>query len=328
MNIMVTGGAGYIGSVVTEDLVGQGYRVFAVDNLIRGNCAAVVPEAVFYQVDISDQNALENIFQSHRVEAVLHLAADTSVEESVAEPTRFFWNNVAGGINLLEAMLKHRVNKLVFSSTAAVYGQPDKLPVTESSPAKPINAYGESKLMFERVLSRYGDNFGMSSVSLRFFNVAGASQRFGADHHPESNLIPLIVKAALGQQDPLPVFGTDYETMDGTGIRDYIHVLDIAQALTLSLDYLQKNSGVKVYNLGNGGGYSVLQVIETARRVTGAEIPIQICPRRPGDPAKLIANSNVAKREIGWQPRYPELESIIESAWRWQKEHPQGYNNR
>ncbi len=328
MNVLITGGAGYIGSVVTEDLVGRGHRVIAVDNLVRGNRAAVVPEAVFYQADIGDQSALGNIFQSHRVDAVLHLAANTSVEESVAEPTRFFWNNVACGINLLETMLKHQVDKLVFSSTAAVYGQPDKLPVTESAPTKPINAYGESKLMFERLLGRYGDNFGMSSVSLRFFNVAGASRRFGADHHPDSNLIPRIVKAALGQQDRLPVFGTDYETIDGTGIRDYIHVLDIAQALTLSLDYLQKNSGVKVYNLGNDGGYSVFQVIEIARRVTGAEIPIQICPRRPGDPAKLIASSNVAKREIGWQPRYPELESIIESAWRWQKEHPRGYNNR
>ncbi len=328
MNILVTGGAGYIGSVVTEELASRGHQVIVIDNLKRGNRAAVIPEAIFYEADISNQEALENILQNSPVDAVIHLAADTSVEESVTDPGRFFWSNVGCGINLLDTMRKNGVDKLVFASTAAVYGQPEKLPVTESSPVKPINAYGESKLMFERILGWYGESYGLSSVSLRFFNVAGATERFGAGHSSESNLIPRVVKATLEPGEPVPVFGNDYETMDGTGVRDYIHVLDIVRALVLSLDYLRKHPGSKVYNLGNGGGYSVLQVIEAARRVTGAELPAKICPRRPGDPTKLVASSERAKREMGWQPEYTSLESIIESAWRWQKAHPQGYNKQ
>jgi UDP-glucose 4-epimerase len=327
MNIMVTGGAGYIGSILTEEMSRLGHQVVVVDNLKRGNRAAVIPEAVFYQADIGDQDTLEEILQRHRIEAVMHLAADTSVENSIAEPAKFFWNNIACGINLLECMLKQGTKRLVFSSTAAVYGQPEASSVTESSPKKPISAYGESKLIFERILNWYGKVYGLNSVSLRFFNVAGASERFGEDRTPETNLIPRIIKVALGEQECLSVYGSDYDTKDGTCVRDYIHVLDIIRAYVLALDYLEKNGGVKAYNLGNGGGYSVFETIEAARNVTGATIPVKLCPRRPGDPVKIVANADLAARDIDWKPRYPALESIIESTWRWQKEHPQGYNN-
>jgi len=328
MNILVTGGAGYIGSVLTEELVRQGHRVIVLDNLKEGHRAAVVSEAIFIQADLSDREPLQDVFRHHRVEAVMHLAADTSVEYSMAEPGRFFWNNVACGINLLECMLMGGVKKLVFSSSAAVYGQPKEVPITEAAPFSPINAYGESKAIFERILHWYGQAYGFRSVSLRYFNVAGASKRFGEDHHPETKLIPNIIKVALGQQEHIPIFGTDYDTQDGTCVRDYIHVLDIARAHILALNCLEGNAGSKAYNLGNGEGHSVIEVIEAARRVTGATIPVKVNPRRPGDPAKLVASSKLAEVEIGWKPEYPELESIIESAWQWQKEHPHGYNGR
>ena len=328
MNILVTGGAGYIGSIITEELVAKGHQVIVLDNLKQGHRAAIVPEAIFVEADIGDRETLEDVFDHYFIEAVMHLAADTSVEYSMAEPGRFFWNNVACGINFLECMLKYRVKKLVFSSSCAIYGQPKEVPVTEATPVNPINAYGESKAMFERILHWYGEAHGLSSISLRYFNVAGASKRFGADHHPETTLIPNIIKVALGQQDYIPIFGADYDTPDGTCIRDYVHVLDIARAHILALDYFKENTGSKIYNIGNGEGYSVIEVVKAARRVTGAAIPAKICPKRPGDPARLVASSKLAEVQMGWKPEYPELEGIIESAWQWQKEHPQGYNSR
>ena len=325
MNILVTGGAGYIGSIITEKLVAKGHQVIVLDNLKQGHRAAVVPEAILVEADIGDRETLEDVFNRYFIEAVMHLAAVTSVEYSIVEPGRFFWNNVACGINLLECMLKYRVKKLVFSSSCAVYGQPKEVPVTEVTPVKPINTYGDSKMMFERILHRYSEAYGLSSISLRYFNVAGASKRFGADHHPETSLIPNIIKVALGQQDYIPIFGADYDTPDGTCIRDYIHVLDIAQAHILTLNYFEENTGSKIYNIGNGEGYSVIEVIKAARRVTGAAITAKVRPKRPGDPARLVASSKLAEAQIGWKPKYPRLEDIIKSAWQWQKEHPQGY---
>lgn len=328
MNILVTGGAGYIGSVLTEALVARGHQVTVLDNLKQGHRAAVVPEATFIQADLGDKKVLEEVFHHNQIETVMHMAADISVEESMIEPGRFFWNNVACGINLLQCMLEYGARKLVFSSSAAVYGEPKEMPVTEASLVNPANAYGESKAVFERFLHWYGQAHSFSSISLRYFNVAGASQRFGADHYPETNLIPNLLKVALGQQDCIPLFGVDYDTKDGTCVRDYIHVLDIARAHILALNCFEGNTGSQVYNLGNGEGYSVMEVIETARRVTGAAIPVEVYPRRPGDPPALVASSELARVDMGWQPQYPELESIIDSAWQWQKEHPQGYEDR
>lgn len=327
MNILVTGGAGYIGSVLTEELVRQGSYVVVLDTLQQGHRAAVVPEAALVQADLADREALEDILPRHKIEVVMHLAADISVEQSMVEPGKFLQNNVFCGLNLLEAMVRHGVNKLVFSSSAAVYGQSEEPLVTEASPANPANVYGESKLIFERILYWYGRIHGISSVSFRYFNVAGASRRFGADHHPETTLIPTVLKVALGKQDCLSIFGADYATRDGTCIRDYIHVLDIARAHIQALARLGEDEGSRVYNLGNGEGYSVMEVIEAARRVTGAEIPVEIVDRRPGDTAKLVASSMLAEREIHWKPEYADLDSIVGSAWEWQKKHPQGYRS-
>ena len=326
MNILVTGGAGYIGSVLTEELVGQGHQVVVLDNLGRGHRAAVVPEAIFVQGDLGNRDSLEGVFQSHDIETVMHLAADTSVEQSMVEPGRFFSNNVTCGINLLECMVKYKVKRIIFSSSAAVYGQPKELLVTENHATNPVNTYGESKIMFERVLFWYGQAYGMSSIALRYFNVAGASSRFGQDHRPVTLLIPNVIRAASGQAEYIPIFGTDYDTRDGTCVRDYIHVIDIAHAHILALDYLRKNKTYKAYNLGNGEGYSVKEVVEAARRITGATIPVKTYPRRSGDPAQLVASSKLAELEMGWKPQRPELDDIIESAWQWQKEYPHGYN--
>lgn len=322
MNILVTGGAGYIGSVLTEELARQGHNVIVFDNLTQGHRAAVIPEAVFIHADLGDGEALEDTFQHHAIDAVMHLAADTSVANSMTEPGRFFQNNVACGVDLLECMLKHGVKKIIFSSSAAIYGQPEEIPVAETAPALPINAYGESKLIFERILKWYTQAKGLSSISLRYFNVAGASRRFGSDHYPETSLIPRVIRVALGQVEYLPVFGTDYDTEDGTCVRDYIHVLDIAQAHILALQHLEERAGIKVYNLGNGVGYSVMEVVEIAGKVTGTTIPVKVNARRNGDPACLVASSALARLELGWIPRYHGLESIVKSTWKWQKEHP------
>lgn len=324
MNVLVTGGAGYVGSIVAEELLKEGYKVIIVDNLQQGHQEAVLPEVEFIRADIGNFKALDEAFQRFRIDAVMHMAAETVVEYSMTAPGRYFQNNVVGGLNLLEVMLMHNVHRLVFSSSAAVYGEPKTIPIEEDHPKAPTNAYGESKLMFERILQWYGTAYGLKFISLRYFNAAGASLRLGEDHCPETHLIPNVLRVALGQASEVPIFGEDYPTKDGSCVRDYVHVLDIARAHILALNKLDDLSG-KVCNLGNGHGYSVNEVLEVARRVTGAEIGKKACARRQGDPAVLVASSELAKSELGWEPKYPRLESIIESAWEWMRMHPNGY---
>jgi len=325
MKVLVTGGAGYVGSIVTEELLKEGHHVIVLDNLQQGHRRAILPEAELVQADICDIKALGNVFGRCKIDAVMHMAAETVVEYSMSDPKRYFQNNVVGGINLLDTMIKHGVDTFIFSSSAAVYGEPQSIPVEESHPKLPVNAYGESKLMFERILEWYGKAYGLKHISLRYFNAAGASERLGCDQHPETHLIPNVLKAALNSDSPVTIFGTDYPTKDGTCIRDYIHVVDIAQAHVLALGKLENLTG-NVYNLGNGEGYSVLEVVETAKRVTGVDIPAIISSRRLGDPAVLVASSTRAKSELDWKPRFSELESIVESIWEWMKEHPSGYD--
>lgn len=324
--VLVTGGAGYIGSILTEELVDKGYKVVVLDNLQQGHRAAVVDEAIFVKGDLRSRGILKSIFSQHHIDVVMHLAADKSIERSMAEPGKFFRNNVVCGINLLECMIENGVSNLVFSSSAAVYGRPSEIPISEDAHKNPINVYGESKLMFERILHWYGEVHGLKSISLRYFNVAGASKRFGSDCHPETNLIPIIIKVALGQQKYLSVFGNDYDTKDGTCVRDYIHILDITGAHVLAAKHLDQQVNSKAYNLGNGEGYSVSEVIEAARRVTGAAIPIEFLPRRSGDPPKLVASSDLGRNGLGWELKHPGLEKIIESAWLWRRRYPEGYD--
>jgi UDP-glucose 4-epimerase len=327
MNILVTGAAGYIGSIVTEELIKEGHFVIALDNLRRGYRNAIHPDALFVLADIADSQKLAQLFSNNQIDAVLHLAAEVRVSESMSSPEKYFYTNVVSGITLLNTMLKHKVNKLVFSSTAAVYGNHVSVPVKETHSTLPINPYGESKLAFERVLHWYGIAYGLAFISLRYFNAAGASEMFGCDHENETLLIPNVLKVASGQQEYLPIFGADYPTRDGSCIRDYIHVVDIANAHILALKHLERGQANKVYNLGNGKGFSVLEVVEIARKVTGADISTVVRPRRDGDLPTIVASSELAKAELGWEPKYPELESIIASAWRWQKDHPYGYGS-
>ena len=324
MNILVTGGAGYVGSIVAEELLRTGNRVIILDNLQQGHEGAVPPGAEFISADICNAQALDAAFQHARIDAVMHMAAETVVEYSMTDPRRYFHNNIVGGMELLDAMLKREAYKLIFSSSAAVYGDPQRIPVDEDHPKLPVNSYGESKLMFERILEWYGKAYGLKHISLRYFNAAGASESLGEDHRPETHLIPNVLKAASSKNSSVPIFGTDYPTRDGSCIRDYVHVVDIAQAHVLALENLEKRHA-RAYNLGSGEGYSVLEVVEAAGQVTGLEIPVRISPRRPGDPAVLVASSGRAKSELGWKPRFPELGAIIESAWSWMKRHRQGY---
>lgn len=325
MNILVTGAAGYIGSVTTAELTKGGNSVIALDNLQQGHRQAVSPKAEFVQADLANSEEVEQVFLRHKIDAVIHLAAESIVTESITDPQKFFQSNVIYSMNLLDAMLKHGVPRLIFSSSAAVYGEPEAVPIKESETERPVNPYGESKLMFERILHWYGHAYGLKFISLRYFNAAGASEHLGEDHTPETHLIPNILKVALGQCSEIPVFGSDYPTKDGSCIRDYVHVLDIAKAHILSLEYIEKHTGNRAYNLGNNKGYSVLEVIETARQVTSSQIPIVIHPQRQGDPAVLVADSGLAKSELGWQPEFSTLENIIKSAWEWQKKYPHGY---
>lgn len=323
--ILMTGGAGYIGSIVAEELLKDGYEVVILDNLKQGHRDAIPLGAEFVLADIGSSQVLEEIFQRFRIEAVIHLAADSIIHVSMTDPRIHFQNNVVAGLNLLDAMLRSGVRKLVFSSTAAVYGDPETIPIEEEHPKVPLNAYGESKLFYEQVLKWYRGAYGLDFVALRYFNAAGASQRLGEDHRPETHLIPIVLRAALEKSNPVTIFGTDYPTRDGSCVRDYIHVVDIARAHILALERLAELGG-HVYNLGNGEGYTVMEVIKTARKVTGVSIPIQIGPRRPGDPATLVASSKLAQQELGWKTEYPELESIIRSSWQWMKKHPHGYS--
>jgi UDP-glucose 4-epimerase len=324
VQVLVTGGAGYIGSVVVEELLRDGHAVVVYDNLAKGHRGAVAPEAAFVEGDLRDGDRLRAALREHGVEAVVHMAADSLVGESVQDPAKYYRNNVGAGLALLDAMRDVGVARLVFSSTAAVYGEPAEQPIEESDPTAPTNPYGETKLAFERALAWYAPAYGLRYASLRYFNAAGATARCGEVHSPETHLIPLVLRAAAGQQPHVTVFGEDYPTRDGTCVRDYIHVVDLARAHVLALGILDERSAT--YNLGCGGeGYSVREVIEAARAVTGREVPVRLGPRRVGDPAVLIASSDRIKRELGWRPAQQDLRAIVASAWDWLQAHPQGY---
>lgn len=324
MKVLVTGAGGYIGSVVTEQLVEQGHDVVALDSLLHGFRAAVDPRAHFVQGDLRDGSWLASLLSRSPVDAVVHLAAEALIAESMTDPGRFFTANVIGGLNLLEAMTASGVRRIVFSSTAAVYGEPVSIPIVESAPHAPINSYGESKLAFERMLEWYRRAGRLKYVALRYFNACGATTRCGESHRPETHLIPILLEVALGQRDGIRLFGTDYDTPDGTCIRDYIHVSDIAQAHLLALREVYRIGG-QAFNMGNGAGYSNLEVVNTVRRVTGRDIPVAAEGRRPGDPARLIASHDRIRAELGWTPRYPGLGEMVETAWAWRLDHPKGY---
>lgn len=326
MNVLVTGGAGYIGSVVVAELLRDGHEVTVYDNLSKGHREAIAPGAEFVQADLREQERLRSAIRQRNVEAVIHMAADSLVGESVAHPSKYYQNNLVAGLTLLDAMLDEGVTRIVFSSTAAVYGEPAKQPIEESDPTHPTNPYGESKLAFERAMYWSAGAYGLRYVSLRYFNAAGCTQRCGECHHPETHLIPIVLQVAAGMRANVQIFGDDYPTRDGTCVRDYIHVVDLARAHVMALDVLEERSAI--YNLGCGGrGYTVKEVIECAQEVTGADISIQVGPRRNGDPAVLIASSEVIKREMRWSPQYQDLETIVRSAWTWLQEHPNGYES-
>jgi UDP-glucose 4-epimerase len=324
LKLLVTGGAGYIGSVLTEELVYDGHDVVVYDNLSKGHRRAVIQDAQFIEGDLMDNEKLRRTLREHQIEAAIHMAADSLVGESVNNPSKYYWNNVAAGLSLLDAMRDASVGRLVFSSTAAVYGEPEKQPIEESDATAPTNPYGESKLAYERALRWYESAYGLRYVSLRYFNAAGASRNYGEDHSPETHLIPLVLQAASGKLPRVEVYGSDYPTRDGTCVRDYIHVIDLARAHILALTKSAERSAI--YNLGCGGdGYTVNEVIDTARQVTEREISVKVGPRRSGDPAVLIASSERIKRELGWQPLLQDLHEIIRSAWEWSKRHSNGY---
>ncbi|HLK32991.1 MAG TPA: UDP-glucose 4-epimerase GalE [Terriglobales bacterium] len=326
MKVLVTGGAGYIGSVVSAELQQAGHEVVIFDNLSHGHRRAVIRGAELIVGELGDAAALTLALRQHRPDAVMHFAAFIEAGESMQVPERYFRNNSASTLTLLECMLQYGPRRLVFSSTAALYGDPEGTPIVEDAPLRPTNAYGESKLLVERMLAWFHRIHGLRYASLRYFNAAGAAGELGEDHHPESHLIPLVLQVALRKRPRIAIFGTDYATSDGTCVRDYIHVADLASAHVLALGALSQHEQL-IYNLGNGRGFSVRQVIEVARQVTGHEIPAQEAPRRPGDPAVLVASSDKIRRELGWKPRYPELEQIVASAWEWRRRRPDGYGD-
>lgn len=327
MTILVLGGAGYIGSHAVDQLINQGNKVVVVDNLLTGHRQAVHPEAVFYQGDIRDKAFLTDVFTKEDIDGVIHFAASSLVGESVEKPLKYFNNNVYGMQILLEVMQAFSVKHIVFSSTAATYGEPEQSPITEKTPTNPKNPYGESKLMMEKMMRWCDEAYGMKFVALRYFNVAGAKAdaTIGEDHDPETHLVPIILEAALGQREEVAIFGDDYDTPDGTCIRDYVHVEDLINAHLLALDYLQKGNESNVFNLGSNNGYSVKEMVEAARKVTQKDIPARIAPRRAGDPSTLVASSDKARAILGWAPKYTTVESIIETAWKWHVSHPNGY---
>jgi len=328
MNVLLTGGAGYIGSHLVRALRAAGHTPVVYDTLGNGHRAAA-GDAPLVVADVADADALAAALAGHTIDAVIHLAAYIEAGESVEKPAKYFRNNTVGALGLLEALRAAGVGRLVFSSTAAVYGTPRRVPIEEDDRLAPINPYGASKLCVEYMLRAWAVAHGMGFVSLRYFNVAGADPAggIGEDHRPETHLVPLVLQVPLGRREEVKVFGEDYDTPDGTCIRDYIHVCDLADAHVLALDAIEA-AAVKVYNLGNGEGFSVRQVIETCRAVTGCDIPAVAAPRRAGDPARLVASADKARRELGWQPKYPRLETIVEHAWAWHRSHPDGYADR
>ncbi|MCY0991129.1 UDP-glucose 4-epimerase GalE [Nannocystis sp. ILAH1] len=324
MRVLVTGGAGYIGSVVVEELLAAGHEVAVIDNLSKGHADAVPAGVELVRADLRDADLVRRLLRHARVEAVVHMAADSLVGESVQSPAKYYENNVVAGLGLLDAMVEVGVHRLVFSSTAAVYGEPETQPIDETAPTRPTNPYGETKLALERAFAWYERAYGLRSASLRYFNAAGASARCGESHDPETHLIPLVLQVALGRAPYVTLYGDDYPTPDGTCVRDYIHVVDLARAHVLALSGL--DGGSCIYNLGCGGaGYSVRQVVDTARAVTGAAIPVRLGARRAGDPAVLVASSARIQHDLGWQPRLGALATIVESAWTWLRGHPRGY---
>jgi len=323
MKILVVGGAGYIGSICAEVLLDRGHEVAILDNLSEGHRHALDPRAEFIEGDLADRKMTTATLARLRPDAVMHFAANALVGESMENPSKYFRNNIAAGLNLLDAMVAAEVERLVFSSTCATFGPPERLPIDEETPQHPINPYGESKLAFEKILKWYDTIHGLRFVSLRYFNAAGASEKFGEDHRCETHLIPNVLKVALGQKPQVELFGTDYETPDGTCIRDYIHIIDLADAHILALE----TPASAFYNLGTGGGSSVREVIETCRRITGHPIPAAEKPRRPGDPPRLIASSEKIKRQLGWRPKFQTLDAIVESAWKWHQKFPRGYED-
>lgn len=321
MKILVVGGAGYIGSICTEVLLNEGHDVGIFDNLVEGHRLAIDRRATFFEGDLAERSVIKDVLAQYRPEAVMHFAASALVGESMQNPSKYFRNNVASGLNLLDGMIELGIRNLIFSSTCAIFGPPERIPIDESLPTRPMNPYGESKLMFENMLRWYNQLHGLKFVSLRYFNAAGASAQFGEHHRLETHLIPNVLKVALGQKPHVEIYGTDYDTPDGTCIRDYIHIVDLARAHILALDAPQS----AFYNLGTGGGSSVCEVIEAGRKITGQNIPVVEKPRRPGDPPRLIASSQKITKELGWKPEFQSLDAIIESAWSWHQTFPNGY---
>jgi len=324
LNILVTGAAGYIGSICSEVLIARGHQVIALDNLHEGHRAAVPPGAAFRHADLADRPQIESVFSQHKIDAVMHFAGEALVAKSVREPSTFYAANIACGVNLLDAMLRHGVKKLIFSSTAATYGEPHKVPIPEDHPKLPINPYGKSKLRFEEILADYRAYTGLHFAALRYFNAAGASTERGEHHRVETHLIPRVLDTASGALPYVDVFGTDYSTPDGTCLRDYIHVLDIADSHIRALEEIERVSG-EAFNVGTARGNTILEVIDTAERVTGKKIQRRMGPRRPGDPAVLVASNEKLARVLGWRASHSSLEEIIGSAWAWKQNHPHGY---
>jgi UDP-glucose 4-epimerase len=325
--VLVTGGAGFIGSVVTAQLLAQGDEVIVLDDLSNGSKRALPSEATLVVADTADRAALDRIFREHSLDAVIHLAAFIEAGESMKYPEKYFRNNTVNTLTLLECVIANKVPRFVFSSTAALYGTPDRTPIEETAPLHPTNTYGESKLLVEHMLPWFHRIHGLRYACLRYFNASGSAGDQGEDHHPESHLIPLILQVALGKRDHIAIYGTDYPTPDGTCIRDYIHVSDLASAHLLTLRALQEKESL-IYNLGNGQGFSVREVIDSVRKVTGHSVPVRETDRRPGDPAVLVASSEKIRHELHWQPKFPSLESIVRSAWDWRRSHPDGYGTK
>lgn len=330
MAVLVLGGAGYIGSHTVHELIDAGRDVVVIDNLVTGFVQAVHPRARFYQADIRDRGALDSILEQEEIEGVIHFAASSQVGESMVDPLKYWENNVSGTIVLLQAMVAHGIDKIVFSSTAATYGEPESVPIMESDRTEPTNCYGDTKLTMEKIMGWVGRAHGLRSVALRYFNAAGAheSGEIGEAHGPETHLIPLILQVPNGQRESITVFGSDYPTKDGTCIRDYIHVSDLAQAHIKAIDYLIAGGHSDVFNLGSGQGFSVNEMIKVARHVSEHPIPVEIAPRRAGDPAQLIASSDKARQILRWKPLFDDVEAIVSSAWKWHKSHPHGYEDR
>jgi UDP-glucose 4-epimerase len=330
MTIAVLGGAGYIGSHTVAQLVKAGQDVVVLDNLITGHKRAVDPKARFYQGDIRDYHFLSQVFSKEKIDGVIHFAAFSIVPESMKDPLKYFDNNTSGMITLLEAMNQFGIKKIVFSSTAATYGEPKQVPIHEDDPQVPTNPYGESKLAMEKIIKWADVAYGIKFVALRYFNVAGAMPdgSIGEDHHPETHLIPIILQAAAGTRDGLQIFGDDYPTKDGTNVRDYVHVVDLADAHILAMKYLSEGNDSNAFNLGSATGFSNLEILNAARKVTGQPIPAKIGPRRPGDPSTLIAASDKARTILGWKPKFDDVERVIATAWNWHQTHPEGFGDK